>query len=162
MLRHGPAIHGYAAVFAAGYFLTSDWISGTTLILTSSPEWGSWICMKPSCDTLWMYQSSPGTPQERHICHRSACIPVCSALYIVVSFILIMFSLTLNQWTQCAEIVIYRDTSHLGAGGSSSSASADISICAWSVDDGHHWNALNCQLRVNLSVEGMSPCTTKP
>jgi len=135
--RDGPGIHVSAAAFSAGYFLASDRSSGTTGILPSSPEWGSWICMKPSCDSLWIDHSSPGTPRERQICHWSACVPVCSALYILVCFILIMFSFTLNQWTQCTQIVIYQDTSHSGAGGSSRSASADISTYAWSEYDGH-------------------------
>jgi len=102
--------------------------------LQSCREWGSWICMKPtfsSCNSLWMNHSSPGTPRERWICHRSTCIPACSVLNISVSFILIMFSLTLNQWMQCTQIVIYQNTSRLGAGGSSCSASATISIYAW-------------------------------
>ena len=44
--------------------------------LQSCPDWASWICMKPtltSCELLWMYHSSPGTPQERQISHQSAC-----------------------------------------------------------------------------------------
>jgi len=107
--------------------------------LQSSPEWGSWICIKPtltSCISLWMYHSSPGTPQDRQISHQCACTPVHSALYIVVCFILIIFSSTLNQWTQCTQI--YQDTSPLGAGGSSRFASADIWIYAWSVCEGRH------------------------
>ena len=97
--------------------------------LPSSPEWGSWICVKPtltSCDSLWMYHSSLGMPQERQIRHWSACIPVCNAHHILVCFFLIMFYSTLNQWTAWTQIVIYRHTSCLGAGSSSRSASANV------------------------------------
>jgi hypothetical protein len=59
---------------------------------------------------------------------RSACSPLHSALYILVCFILIMFSSALNQWTLRIQIVISQDTAHLGAGGSSRSPSANISI----------------------------------
>ena len=106
--------------------------------LQSSTEWAFWILMKPtvtSCDSLWMYHSSPGRPQARQISHQSVCTPVRSALYIFVCFILIMFSLTLNQWTQCT--LIYHDTSPLGAGGSSCSGLANIWIYSWSVCEGH-------------------------
>ena len=68
---------------------------------------------------------------------RSACSPLHSALYIIVCFILIMFSSALNQWTLCTQIAISEDIADLGAGGSSRSPSADISIYAWSVWDGH-------------------------
>jgi len=61
---------------------------------------------------------------------RSASSPLHSALYILVCFILIMFSSALNQWTLCTQIVISQDTAHLGAGGSSRSPSANISIYA--------------------------------
>jgi len=83
-----------------------------------------------------MHSYGPDTPREQQIRHRSACIPACSALYILVSFILIMCSLTLNQLMKCTQIVIYQDNSRLGAGGSSGSASADISIYAWSGYEG--------------------------
>jgi len=69
---------------------------------------------------------------------QSACSPLHSALFISVCFILIMFSSALNQWTLCSQIVISQDTAHLGAGGSSRSPSANISIYAWSVYEGHH------------------------
>jgi len=39
------------------------------------PKCASSICMKPtltSCEWLWMYHSSPATPQEWQISHRSA------------------------------------------------------------------------------------------
>jgi hypothetical protein len=61
---------------------------------------------------------------------RSACSPLHSALYILVCFLLIMFSSALNQWTLCTQIVISQDTAHLGAGGTSSSPSANILIYA--------------------------------
>ena len=44
--------------------------------LQSCPEWRSWISMKPTltrCNSFWMYHFNPGTPQERKICHCSAC-----------------------------------------------------------------------------------------
>jgi hypothetical protein len=61
---------------------------------------------------------------------RSACSPLDSALYILVCFIPIMFSSALNLWTLCAQIGISQDTVHLGAGSSSRSPSANISIYA--------------------------------
>jgi len=97
--------------------------------LQSSPEWGSWLCMKPtltSCDSLWMDHSGPSMPQKRQICHWSACIPVWNAHYIFVCFILSMFRFTLNQWILWTQIVISQDTSHLGADGTSCSASDEI------------------------------------
>ena len=52
-------------------------------------------------DKLWLILdiSFQPTPQEWQISHQCLCTPVCSALYILVCFTLIMFSLTLNQWT---------------------------------------------------------------
>ena len=119
--------------------------------LQSSRECGPWICMKPTlagCDSVWIYHSGPGMPWEQQIRHQSACIPVCSALYILVFFILIIFSLTLNQCTQCTKNAIYQDTSRLGAGGSSHWASATILIYAWS---GYWRPPLKC-------VELSAPC----
>jgi len=87
--------------------------------------------------------------QQRHaatatISLRSICIPVHTALFILVCFILIMFSLGLNDWMLRLQIVISWDTSHLGAGGSADSASANVSIYAWSACESHHCNAWNC------------------
>jgi len=87
--------------------------------LQSSRKWGSWICMKPtlaSCGSLWMYHSGPETPWKQQICHQSVCIPIFSKQYIVVSIILVMFSSTLNMWTQCTQIAIYQDTLDYSAG----------------------------------------------
>jgi hypothetical protein len=67
-----------------------------------------------------------------------ACSPLHRAQFILVCFILSMFSLALNQCTLCTQIVISQDTAHLGADGSSCSPSANISIYAWSVCEGHH------------------------
>jgi membrane-anchored protein YejM (alkaline phosphatase superfamily) len=61
---------------------------------------------------------------------RSACSQLYSAHYILVCFILIMFSSALKQWTLQTHIVISQGTVHLGAGGSSCSPSANISIYA--------------------------------
>jgi hypothetical protein len=71
--------------------------------------------------------------QTRHastatISLQSACSPLHSALFILVCFILITFSLALNWWTLCTQIVISQDTAHFGAGTSSCSPSAEISI----------------------------------
>jgi hypothetical protein len=85
-----------------------------------------------SCNLLWMYHTGSGTPQEWQISHQRACIRLCSALYICVSVILNMVSSTLNQWMHCTQLVIYSDTSRLGSGSSSHSASADTSINTWS------------------------------
>jgi hypothetical protein len=52
-------------------------------------------------------------------------------LYIVVCFIVIMFSSTLNLWTKCTQI--YQDTSALGAGGWFRSVPAKIWTNACSV-----------------------------
>ena len=87
--------------------------------------------------------------QPRHVSKATislwtTCKPVHSALFIFICFILIMLSSALNEWMRCAQIVIYQDTSHLSAGGSSRSASAMISIAASSVCEGCHQNALNC------------------
>jgi len=70
--------------------------------LQSSSEWDSWLCMKPtltSCDSLWIEHSGPGMPQEQQISRRSACIPVHSAHYMLVYFILIRLSSEWNDWT---------------------------------------------------------------
>ena len=67
---------------------------------------------------------------------RSACSPLHSVHFILLCFILIMFSSALNQWTLCTQIVISPDTAHWGAGSSSHLPSASISICAWSVCEG--------------------------
>jgi len=90
-----------------------------------------------------MYHSSTGMPQERQIRHRRACIPVCSALYISVSFIVIKFSSTLNLWMLLTQSVIYKDTSWFCAGSSSRLASANRSRYASLGYEGHHYNALN-------------------
>ena len=88
---------------------------------------------------------------------KSAFTPLHSALFIMFCVILIMFSSAWNQWTLCPQIVISPDTAHLGAGGSSHLASADILIYARSVCEGHRWNAFNCQLRINCPLEEGSP-----
>jgi hypothetical protein len=131
ILRHGPGIHGEAAALNSRCFPASDWSSAKTEILTSSPEWGSWICTKPGCHSVRMYHSSSGTPWEQSIRHWSTCIPVFSGPDNLVSFFLIMCSLTLNQWMRWKQIVIYHDTSHWGAGSSSRLASDVLSITAW-------------------------------
>jgi len=69
--------------------------------LQSSPEWGCWICMKANFDKLWLIMDV--SFQLRHASRATnkppKCMyPVYSALYILVCFILIMFSLTLDQW----------------------------------------------------------------
>jgi len=89
-----------------------------------------------------MYYSSPGRPQEPLIIHWSACTPVCSALYILVCFILIIFSLTLKLRTQCAQIVIYPEMSHWGAWGSSRTTAVNEWNYAWSVCKVHCQNTL--------------------
>jgi len=43
---------------------------------------------------------------------RSACSPLHSVHFILLCFILIMFSSALNQWTLCTQIVISPDTAH--------------------------------------------------
>jgi len=48
---------------------------------------------------------------------RTACSSLHSVHFILVYFILIIFSSALNQWTLCTQVVISEDTSHLGAGG---------------------------------------------
>jgi len=50
------------------------------------------------------------------ICLRSTSIPVHGTLCITIYMALIVFHSTLNQWMQRTNIVIYQDTSHLGAG----------------------------------------------
>lgn len=95
----------------------------------SSPEWGSWICMKPTltcCNTLWMYHLSPDLSQGWKIHQLSVFTSIHWARDIVVFFIHIMFLSTLNQLMQCAQIVIYQDILCLGASCSSHSAFADI------------------------------------
>jgi len=67
---------------------------------------------------------------------QSAYTPLPSARFILGCFILMMFSLTLNHWTLCTQIVIFQDTAHQGAGGSSRSPSAHISISAGLVCEG--------------------------
>jgi len=62
------------------------------------------------------------------ICLPSACTPLHSAIFIVVSFIFTMFCSALYQWTLCTQIAISQDTAHCSAGGSSCSPSANISI----------------------------------
>jgi len=69
---------------------------------------------------------------------RSACSILHSAPFILVCIILVMFSSGLNQWTLCTQIVISQDTTYLGAGSLSRSASSNISIYAWLVWGGHH------------------------
>jgi hypothetical protein len=71
--------------------------------------------------------------QVRHtstatICLQSACSPLHSAHFILICFILNMFPSTLNQWTLSRQSVISQDTAQLGAGDSSCSPSANISI----------------------------------
>jgi hypothetical protein len=102
----------------------------------SSPEYGSWIRMKPAltcCNSLWMYYSSPHMSQGWKICHLSVFTPIHCALDIVVFFILNMFLSTLNQQMQCTQMVIYQDISSSGAGCLSHSAVADIWSYAWSL-----------------------------
>ena len=108
-----------------------------------------------SCsDSLLMYDSGPGKPQARYIHHWIASIPVCSVLCVLVLFIRIMLSSTEIRWMQYTQIVIYQYTTSLGAGGSSRTAAAHISIYAWLGDKHGCWNALNSQLHVNLSIGG--------
>jgi len=59
---------------------------------------------------------------------QSACTPRHSALFILVCFILTMFSSALNQWMLCTQIVISQNGAHLDAGGPSRMPSANISI----------------------------------
>jgi len=75
---------------------------------------------------------------------RSTCTPRHSALLILVCFMLIVVSSALNQWMLCTQIVISQNTTDLGAGSLSSSASADISSYASSVCADHHYNFSNC------------------
>jgi len=128
--------------------------------LQSSQEWGSWICMKAKFDKLQLFMD--GSFQPRHTSTATNMplkhmYPVCSGLYIFVCFILIMFSLTLTEWTQCTQIVINQDTSHFGAGSSSRSASTNIWIYASSVCQGRSYKALNSQLHVNCPLEEGCP-----
>jgi hypothetical protein len=67
---------------------------------------------------------------------RSACSPLHSAVFILLCFILIMFSSALNHWTLCTQIVISQDTAHLGAGGLFCLPSTNISIYILSVCEG--------------------------
>ena len=69
---------------------------------------------------------------------RTACSSLHSVHFILVYFILIIFSSALNQWTLCTQVVISEDTSHLGAGGWFRSHCANISIDAWSGCEGCH------------------------
>jgi len=65
------------------------------LDLPSSPEWASWIFIKPALkrfESLWMSYSSLGTLQKRQIIHLSACTLFCHELHILVCMILIMFA----------------------------------------------------------------------
>jgi len=67
--------------------------------LQSSPEWCSWICMKPMltiCDSLWTSHFSPGMPQEQQLCHQCVCTAVHSALSISIYIILFICSSTLD------------------------------------------------------------------
>jgi len=101
--------------------------------VSSSQEYGCLIFMKPtftSWNSLWKYHSDPCAPRAWQIHHWTACIPVYSALYFFLSFNLIMFSSTLNQWTQCVQIVTYWETQCLGADDSSCLGSTTISIYA--------------------------------
>jgi len=126
----------------------------------SCREWGSSICMNPtliSCDSLWMYHSSPGMSQEWQIGPHSTCIPVCSAVYIFVCFALMMYSSSLNEWTQCTQSVINQDTSPVGAGGSCRSASSTILIYRGLVGEGCCKHISNCQLHVNCPLGKDSP-----
>ena len=73
-LRHGSGILRWTAAFAAAGF-PGIWLKFIhNWDLQSSPEWASWIYMKPtltSCESLWIYHSSPGMPQEQQISHQS-------------------------------------------------------------------------------------------
>ena len=99
-LRHRSANLGSNATLAARAFLAYDWRSFTTEIF--NPVQNEVLgCV---CRQLWQaashygcYYSSPGTFQKRKISHREVlpCSTYCT-LYIVVYFILIMFSSTLN------------------------------------------------------------------
>jgi len=90
--------------------------------------WAFSVCMKPtltSCESLWIYHSSPSMAQLQQISHRTACtfIISCTCTWLFASF----SSCFLWLWiccTQCTQI--YQDTSHLDAGGSSHSMSVKM------------------------------------
>jgi len=128
--------------------------------LQSSLEWGSAIRRKAWFNKLRLILDLSFQPRHTAIVTNmppKRMYPVYSVVYIFVCFIVIMFSLTFIQWAQFTHIFIDQDTSCLGAGGSSHSASTYLWICARLVCEGHHDNALNCQLCVHYRLEEGSP-----
>jgi len=102
--------------------------------------------------SFWPRHTSRGT-----IWLQSAWTPVHSTHFILVCFILIMFSSTLNKSTLCTKIFISQNSLDLGEGGSSRLASATISIWSRSVCSGRVYTAIKCQLHVNSPLQEGSP-----
>jgi len=128
--------------------------------LQSSPKWGCWICMKANFDKLRLNMDVSFQPRHAWIATNQPqkhMYAVCSPLHIFVCYMLIIFFLTLNQWTQYTQMLIYQHTSHLGAHHSSWMAFPNIWINAWPVCEGSCWNAFNCQLCVNSLFNEDSP-----
>jgi len=108
-----------------------------------------WVCpgLWLNIGRLWLnmnFSFQLGHASTATISLRSTCTSLHTVRFILVCFILIMFSLALNQWTLCSQIVIYQDTAYWGTGGSSRLATAHISIYTQSLCDGCRWNALYC------------------